>query len=100
MTLRHVVMWKLASTDAAERSAQAAELVRRLHALEGFVPQIRAITASANTLYPEANWDATLTVDFDSVEALEEYRVHPDHQEVVAYVASVVSERAVVDFEV
>jgi len=98
--IRHVVSWKLAAEDAVERAEQAAEVARRLNALDGVVPQLRSISAGANTAYPDTNWDVTLIADFDSIAALEEYQVHPAHEEVVAYVRSVVASRAAVDFEV
>lgn len=98
--IRHVVTWKLASEDAAERGAQAAEVARRLNALDGVVPQLRSISAGANSIYPEANWDVTLVADFDSVEALEQYQVHPAHEEAAAYIRSVVASRVAVDFEI
>lgn len=99
MTIRHVVTWKLAAEDAAVRTEQAAEVARRLNALEGVVPQVRSISAGANVAYPDANWDVTLVADFDSIEELEAYQVHPAHEEVVAYVRSVVASRVAVDFE-
>ena len=99
MTIRHVVTWKLAAEDAAERGAQAAEIARRLNALGGVVPQLLSISAGANVAYPEANWDVTLVADVASIAALEEYQVHPAHEEVVAYVRSVVASRVAVDFE-
>lgn len=98
--IRHVVTWKLAAEDAGERAAQAIEVARRLNALDGVVPQLRSISAGANAAYPDTNWDVTLVADFDSIAALEEYQVHPAHEEVVAYVRSVVASRAAVDFEV
>ena len=98
--IRHVVSWKLAAEDAGERAEQAAEVARRLNALDGVVPQLRSISAGANAAYPDTNWDVTLVADFDSIAALEEYQVHPAHEEVVAYVRSVVASRAAVDFEV
>ncbi|WP_312171883.1 Dabb family protein [Microbacterium sp.] len=98
--IRHVVTWKLAAEDDGERAAQAAEVARRLNALDGVVPQLRSISAGANMAYPDANWDVTLVADFDSIAALEEYQVHPAHEEVVAYVRSVVASRVAVDFEV
>ena len=98
--IRHVVTWKLASEDAAERSEQAAEVARRLNALAGVVPQLLSISAGANSLYPDANWDVTLVADFGSAEALEQYAVHPAHEEVAAYIRSVVASRVAVDFEV
>jgi hypothetical protein len=99
MTVRHVVSWKLAADDPAVRAQQAAEVARRLLALDGVVPQLRAISAGANMAYPDANWDVTLVADFDSIDDLEAYQVHPAHEEVVAYVRSVVASRVAVDFE-
>ncbi|MEU4016875.1 Dabb family protein [Microbacterium sp. NPDC028030] len=100
MTIRHVVTWKLAAEDSAERAQQAAEVARRLNALDGVVPQLLAISAGANAAYPETNWDVTLVADFASVEAIEEYQVHPAHEEVAVYIRSVVASRVAVDFEV
>lgn len=100
MTLRHVVTLKLASEDAAVRDAQAAEIARRLNALQGVVPQLLSMSAGANVLYPEANWDVTLIADVESVEALEQYQVHPAHEEVAGYIRTVVASRVAVDFEV
>lgn len=100
MTIRHVVTWKLASEDATERAAHAAEVARRLNGLSGVVPQILSISTGANVAYPDANWDVTLIADFASIAALEEYQVHPAHEEVAAFIRSVVSTRAAVDFEV
>ncbi|MFB4349169.1 Dabb family protein [Microbacterium sp. CR_7] len=100
MTIRHVVSWKLAAEDPEVRAEQAAEVAGRLLALDGVVPQLRSISAGANVAYPDANWDVTLVADFDSIAALEEYQVHPAHEEVVAYVRSVVAGRVAVDFEI
>ncbi|MFF5625479.1 Dabb family protein [Microbacterium sp. NPDC012755] len=100
MTIRHVVSWKLAAEDGAARAEQAAEVARRLNALDGVVPQLRSISAGANVAFADVNWDVTLVADFDSVEAIEQYQVHPAHEEVAVYIRSVVSSRVAVDFEV
>jgi len=39
-----------------------------------------------------------LVSEFADVEALERYQVHPAHQEVAAFVRSVVAERSAVDY--
>lgn len=97
--IRHVVSWKLAEPDAVRRGEQAAEVARRLNALMGVVPELRAVSAGANLAHPDVNWDVTLVADVDSLEALEAYQVHPAHQEVGAYLRSVVASRVAVDFE-
>jgi len=98
--IRHVVTWKLANEDAEARAVEAAEVARRLNALDGVVPQLQSISAGANTLYPEANWDVTLVADFADVAALEGYQTHPAHEEAAGYIRSVVAGRVAVDFEV
>ena len=100
MTLRHVVSWKMAAEDPAERAEHAAGIASRLEALVGVVPEIRALSTGVNVAYPEANWDVSLVADFDDLAGLEAYQVHPAHKEVVAYVRSVVGGRSAVDFEV
>jgi len=97
--IRHVVSWKLAEKDAEVRAEQAAEVARRLNALMGVVPELRAVSAGANVAHSEVNWDVTLVADVDSLDALEAYQVHPAHKEVGAYIKSVVESRVAVDFE-
>ena len=100
MTIRHVVTWKLAAEDAAVRAEQAAEVARRLNALDGVVPQLLSISAGPNAAYPDTNWDVTLVADFASVADIDAYQVHPAHEEVAGYIRSVVASRVAVDFEV
>lgn len=97
--IRHVVSWKLAEQDAVLRGEQAAEVARRLNALMGVVPELRAVSAGVNVVHPEVNWDVVLVADVESLEALEAYQVHPAHQEAGAYIRSVVESRVAVDFE-
>ncbi|MDA4892116.1 MULTISPECIES: Dabb family protein [unclassified Microbacterium] len=97
MTLRHVVMWRMAAEDPRQRAEHAAEGARLLAALEGVVPEIQSLSAGPNAAYPEENWDLVLVADFADQAALERYQVHPAHQEVVAYIRSVVGARAAVD---
>ncbi|MBZ4487836.1 Dabb family protein [Microbacterium sp. cx-55] len=98
MTIRHIVAWKLASDDAAERAEQSGRIRRELLALRDVVPGIVDITVGADVI-GGANWDLAIVADFTDVEALEGYAVHPAHQDVVTYVRSVVSDRVAVDFE-
>ena len=100
MSIRHVVSWKLAEPDAVVRAEQAAEVARRLNALMGVIPQLRAVSAGANVAYPDVNWDVTLVADVDSLDDLEAYQVHAAHQEVGAFIRSVVASRVAVDFEI
>jgi uncharacterized protein (DUF1330 family) len=99
MTVRHVVAWTMAADDPATRAEQAAEVARRLTALVGVVPSIRSLSSGANVAFPEGNADVAVVIDFDDVQGIEDYQVHPAHQEVAAYIRSVAGGRMAVDFE-
>ncbi|WP_336646644.1 Dabb family protein [Microbacterium sp. USHLN186] len=98
--IRHVVMWKMNGADADARAGQAAEVARRLNALAGVIPELRAVSAGANVLHTDVNFDVALVADVDSPDALEAYQVHPAHQEAGAYIKSVAAGRTAVDFEI
>lgn len=100
MTLRHVVTWRMAAEDPAERAEHAEGVAARLQGLVGVVPSIRALSVGVNALEIDGNWDVTLVADFDDAAGLDAYQVHPAHQEVVAYVRAVVGGRSAVDFEI
>jgi hypothetical protein len=97
--IRHVVAWKVAATEPAEREAAAAEITRLLSSLRGVVPSISALTVGPNMAYFEANWDVVLVADFATLADLDAYQVHPEHQAVVPRIKALVAQRAAVDFE-
>lgn len=96
--IRHIVAWKLATDDAAERAAQARKIADDLLALRSVVPSIVDISAGPDVL-GGGNWDVALVADFADRAGLDAYQTHPDHQAVVGYVRSVVGDRVAVDFE-
>jgi hypothetical protein len=99
MTIRHVVMWRLATTDPAERAEQAAEVKARLESLPAVVPQLQRLEVGVNAL-PSGDFDVVLISDFADEEALQGYQEHPEHLKVAGYIRSVVGGRAAVDFMV
>lgn len=98
MSIRHIVLWKLAAEDADTRALHAEQLTERLLALPPIISEILSMQVGPNVAFPQINWDLALVADFADVDALERYGAHPAHQEVVAFVRSVVSDRASVDF--
>lgn len=97
--IRHIVLWKLGADDADTRALHAEQVSAALLALRGVVPEILDITVAPNAAYAGQNWDVGLIADFADIEALDRYQVHPKHQEAAAFVRSVVSDRASVDFK-
>ena len=98
MSIRHIVLWKLAADDADTRALHAEQMAEKLLALREVITDIQHLEVGPNVAYPQANWDVALVSEFADVEALERYQVHPAHQEVVTFVRSVVSDRACVDY--
>ncbi|MFP3467525.1 Dabb family protein [Leifsonia sp. SIMBA_070] len=99
MTIRHVVSWKLATSDDAERAEQTARITTGLESLPAVIPELRSLQVGVNVI-PGDNFDVVLISDFDSVEDIRTYQEHPAHLEVSAYIRSVVATRSAVDFEV
>lgn len=97
--IRHIVTWRLAATDPEQRAADAAEIARVLTALRDTVPSVRALDVHVNQAYFEKNWDIVLVADYDSLADLDAYQQHPEHLAAAPIVASRVSDRASIDFE-
>jgi hypothetical protein len=98
VSIRHIVLWKLAAEDADTRALHAEQIAERLLALRGVVDELQSIEVGRNVAYPATNWDVALVAEFADTDALERYQVHPAHQEAASFVRSVVAERAVVDY--
>jgi hypothetical protein len=99
MTILHIVSWKLAATDPAEKAEHAAAMTARLGGLVGVVEEIRSLRVGPDVL-GGTNWDVALVAEFDDEAALARYQVHPAHVEAGAYVRSVVAERMAVDLAI
>ena len=94
--IRHIVSWQLAAADRAEKATAAAGIQVRLDALVGVVEEIRSLQVGFDVAGGD-NWDVVLIADFDDLEAVVRYQVHPEHQKVGAFIRSVVSQRMAVD---
>ncbi len=98
MSIRHIVLWKLAADDADTRALHAEQIAEQLTALKDVIDEIQHIEVGRNVANPQSNWDVALVSEFADVDALERYQVHPAHQEVAAFVRTAVSERSSVDY--
>lgn len=97
--IRHIVFFRMKGSEPAEIRSHALELQSRLEALPKKISEIRHLETGVDIVRSEASFDLSLTVDVDDLDALEAYRVHPAHQEVVAFVKEVTIARAVVDYQ-
>ena len=89
------------SGETAEARRANAERVRdALEAMPATVPVIRRLEVGLDVRDKPSNWDVVLTVDVDDRDALEAYRVHPDHVVVADLIGSLERTRMCVDYEV
>lgn len=94
--IRHIVSWQLASVDPAEKAAAAAGIAARLEGLVGIIDEIRSLRVGFDVA-GGTNWDIVLIADFDDLDAVNRYQVHPAHQAAGTFIRSVVSARMAVD---
>lgn len=96
--IRHIVMFRLAATDDLQRRDDAHGIAERLEALQTQISGIQSIRVDRDLGLVAGHWDLVLVSEHDDNAALEAYQVHPAHQEAAAWVGSVVSDRATVDY--
>ena len=98
--ITHIVQWRVREEAEGLQKPQILQEMRdRLEALNGKIPEIITLSVGLNERPGDHASDIVLLSTFADWEALSRYAAHPDHQEVVAFVGKVVTERRVVDFE-
>ena len=99
--IKHVVMWRF-KTEAEGRTKieNMEELKRQLLALVPLIPQIKKMEIGFDITHSEFSADFMLSTEFDSVEDLKIYAVHPDHLKVSGFVVNVVESKIVFDCEI
>ena len=97
--IRHIVSWKLAAEDEAGKATATAEIAAALTGLVGVVPEIASLSVSRNIAYADKNHDVVLVADFESLDGLDAYQLHPEHLRAAEIVKARVVARASVDYE-
>lgn len=91
----HVVMFKL-----KDRNQQQAEALKaKLDALPATIDLIKSFEVGINVVESARAYDVVLISKFDSLETMQAYQVHPDHQDVLTYVREVTDGIVAVDYE-
>ncbi len=97
--INHVVLFKLKEFPSEEKQQVISKLKMMLLALKGKIDELKYIEVGENYELDAKSYDIALISHFESIEDLDVYRVHPEHQKVVAYVGEVTEARAAVDFK-
>ncbi|MBQ9085803.1 MAG: Dabb family protein [Clostridia bacterium] len=99
--IRHVVMWKLKECAEGKTKRENLEYIRELlYSLPPLIPQIKHMEIAFDLSGTDASMDLMLLTEFNSMDDLRTYAVHPEHLKVSDYVKKAVEVRAVLDCEI
>jgi len=97
--IKHVVMFKLKPSIADEtRPDYLTRLKSELDALEEKIPEIKYFETGINVAKSERAYDVVLISEFESLETLEIYRLHPEHLKVVEFIKGICNSTIAVDY--
>ena len=98
--IKHIVMWKFMDAEGKSASQHALDVKSRLEALHQQLKFIKKLEVHLNEGDSGRNFDAVLITEFDSFEDLNLYQNHPDHKAISAFVSTVRTDRACVDYTI
>lgn len=97
--VKHIVLFKLKDEASAEARLAAMNAFKAaIEALPAKIPFIRSIEVGLN-INPAETWSIALYSEFDSLDDVRRYAVHPDHVAAGKLLAEVRESRACVDYE-
>jgi hypothetical protein len=99
--IKHIVFWRLnESTHGNDKQTNSRLLKDKLLAMKGKVDGLLKIEVGFDFSNEKDSCDVVLYSEFSSKEALHQYQIHPDHQEIKKWINDVRYERRVVDYEI
>lgn len=97
--VKHIVLFQLKETLSPEEKLKVAnDFKTAIEALPATIPYMRKVFVGLNINSAE-KWDICLESEFDSMEDVNAYAVHPDHKAASAGLKDCRQDRACVDFE-
>ena len=96
--VKHIVMFRIAEKDESKKKEIASQLKTALDALPAKISEIKYFEVGLNFAAVGNAFDAVLISEFDNNDTLNQYRVHPEHQKVVAFIKGICDQTAVVDY--
>ncbi|WP_462317317.1 Dabb family protein [Marinilabilia sp.] len=97
--IKHIVLFKF-KTDLpeAEKKQKMESIKSDLEALTKKVETLKKMEVGLNC-NPGEKYDLALTSEFETMEGLKAYAVHPEHVKAGAAIREILEERACVDYE-
>ena len=98
--VKHIVLFKLRADVPAEQRLEAMRSFKAaIEALPERISCIRKVEVGLN-VNPSEAWHIALHSEFDSLDDVKRYAVHPDHVAAGKLLAEVKESRACVDYEI
>jgi len=99
--IKHIVFWRLnESVYGNNKQANAQILKDKLLEMQGKVNGLLKIEFGFDFSNEKDSCDVVLYSEFENKEALRQYQIHPDHEEIKKWISEVRYERRVVDYEI
>ncbi len=99
--IKHIVFWRLnESAYGNDKQTNAQILKDKLLAMNGKVEGLLNVEVGFDFSNEKDSSDVVLYSEFESKEALHQYQIHPDHEDLKKWLSEVRYERRVVDYEV
>ena len=97
--IRHIVAFKLKDYPTYGEKLRAIEEVKTaLMVLPAKIEVIRSFEVGIDALHGPASYDLVINSTFDSLDDLEIYRVHPEHQAFIEFNKNFSVHKAMVDY--
>ena len=91
--VRHIVFMQFPEFSLAQNAKE------KLLSMKNHIDELQAIEVGIDFSRSQRSYDLALVTTFASKEDLEKYRVHPYHQEIVAWLKANNTDTKVVDYE-
>ena len=98
--IKHIVMFKLKAADGKSEYENALEAQKRFDNVIANVKELKNGELVINSKdAPDNNYTIALICDFETIDDLNAYQVHPAHVEFGKFISTVKTDRACVDYE-
>jgi len=98
--IKHIVMFKLKDAEGRSECENAVEAQKRFNNVIANVKELKKGEVVINSKdAPESNYTIALICDFDTIDDLNAYQVHPAHLEFGKFIGTVKTDRACIDYE-
>ena len=93
--IKHIVMWKFKENEEENMK----KFLEGLNSLKNIIPEIKYMETGIN-INPKNEYDAILISEFETMEALETYKNHPEHIKVSELCKSIRIDRQAIDYQI